>query len=178
MRMSTAFKVLLVWTAVLLFRLIPWRAPNVEPMLAAVMPFSKRYGILVSFGFGFLGIVLYDALTSGWGEWTWITAAAYGLLGLAAHWYFRSREATRMNFVTFSVIGTIAYDVVTGLTIGPLFHGQSFALALSGQIPFTLLHLIGAILFAAVASPLIYRYIVMQDTLELSTLWKRALARS
>jgi len=110
-----------------------------------------------SFAFGFLGIVLYDAVTSGWGEWTWITAFTYGALGLASHAYFKNRDASRMNFVGFGIVGTLAYDALTGLTIGPLFHGQSFALALSGQIPFTLLHLLGTIVFAMFLSPAIYR---------------------
>ena len=175
---GTWLKYLLVWTGVFFFRLIPWRAPNVEPMLAAIMPFSKRYGWLGSFSFGFLGIVLYDAVTSGWGEWTWITAFSYGALGFASHLYFQKREATRANFVIFGIFGTLAYDALTGLTIGPLFHGQSFILALTGQIPFTMLHLAGVVLFATVLSPLIYRYVVMNDSFELSGLWKRGLANS
>ena len=175
---NTTLKYVLVWLGVLLFRLIPWRAPNVEPMLAAVMPFSKRYGWFGSFAFGFLGIALYDALTSGWGEWTWVTAAAYGVLGLASHWYFKYREPTRANFVTFSIFGTLAYDALTGLTIGPIFHGQSFALALLGQIPFTILHLLGAVVFAALLSPAIYRWIVQNESLAVSTVWRAVLARS
>src|SRR3989344_3271684 len=125
-------KFLIGWTAVFLFRLIPFRPPNFEPMLATVMPFSKRFGLAGSFLFGFLGIVLYDAVTSGWGTWTWVTAICYGSLGVAAYYYFRNREPTRMHFVGFGVLGTLAYDAATML-IGPIFNAQPLWIAISGQ---------------------------------------------
>lgn len=161
-----SLKFLIGWTAVFLFRLIPFRPPNVEPLMATLMPFSKRYGALGSFAFAFFGIVLYDAVTSGWGSWTWVTAIAYGLLGIAAHYYFKNRAPSRLNFVGFGVIATLVYDAATGLTIGPIFNGQSFSVALAGQIPFTILHLLGTVVFAAVLSPAIYRWVVENEVLE------------
>lgn len=158
------------WSAVFLFRLIPFRLPNVEPLLATVMPFSKRFGPLGSFLFGFLGIALYDAVTSGWGVWTLVTALTYGSVGLAAHFFFKNRSASVKNFLRFGIVGTLFYDAVTGLTIGPIFQGQSFMLALVGQIPFTLLHLLGTIVFATVLSPVLYRWVVQNDVLEVSFL--------
>lgn len=133
-------KCALGWTAVFLFRLIPFRPPNFEPMLATVMPFSKRYGMFGSFAFGFFGIVLYDAVTSGWGTWTAVTALAYGL------------------------------------TVGPLFNGQSFAVALAGQIPFTLMHLLGAVVFGALLSPALYRWVIENKSFDVSVAWTRTLA--
>ena len=169
-------KFVLGWSAVFLFRLIPFRLPNVEPMLATVMPFSKRYGPLGSFLFGFLGIVLFDAVTSGWGIWTLVTALAYGALGPAAHYFFKHREASVGNFLRFGIVGTIAYDAATGLTIGPIFTGQPFMLALVGQIPFTLLHLAGTVVFATFLSPVLYRWVVQNERFELSFLKKRIFA--
>lgn len=160
-------KFVIGWTVVFLFRLIPFRPPNFEPMLATIMPFSKRFGLLGSFLFGFLGIVLFDAVTSGWGSWTAVTATAYGLLGIGSQLYFRNREATVRNFVSFGVVGTIFYDAVTGLTIGPIFQGQPFIVALTGQIPFTLMHLLGTIVFAALLSPAIYRFLVENEAIEI-----------
>jgi len=166
-------KYVIGWAAVFLIRLIPYRPPNFEPMLAVAMPFSKRYGLVGSFAFGFLGIALYDAVTSGLGMWTWITAAAYGLLGVGAHYYFKHRGATTLNFLIYGIIGTIAYDAVTGLSIGPLFFGQTFMSALTGQIPFTLMHLLGTILFSVTVSPVLYRWVIKNDTLEISALFAR-----
>jgi uncharacterized membrane protein len=164
------------WMTVFLSRLIPFRPPNVEPMLATLMPFSKRFGSLGSFLFGFLGIALFDAVTSGWGMWTLVTALAYGSLGLAAHFFFKHRAASVKNFLSFGIVGTIAYDAATGLTIGPLFNHQPFMMALTGQIPFTLMHLAGTIVFSVALSPALYHWIVEQNVLEISFL-KYAFAR-
>lgn len=163
-------KFIIGWTTVFLFRLIPFRPPNVEPMLATVMPFSKRYGPLGSFLFGFLGITLYDAVTSGWGVWTLVTALAYGALGLGAHFFFKNRDASVKNFLSFGIVGTIVYDAVTGLTIGPLFMGQPFMVALAGQIPFTLLHLAGTIIFSVCISPALYKWVIQSEALEMSAI--------
>ena len=163
-----AIKFVIGWSAVFLFRflLLPFRAPNVEPMLATLMPFSKRYGVVGSFLFAFLGIALYDAVTSGWGMWTVVTAFAYGAVGIASHFYFKNRAASRSNFLGFGIVATLAYDAVTGLTIGPLFFHQSFAAAAVGQIPFTLLHLLGTVVFSTLLSPVIYRWVVKNESLE------------
>jgi uncharacterized membrane protein len=138
-------------------------------MLATIMPFSKRYGLLGSFLFGFLGIILFDAVTSGWGIWTAVTAVAYGMLGAGSCLFFKNREATVKNFLSFGVVGTLFYDAVTGLTIGPIFQGQPFMVALTGQIPFTLMHLLGTIVFATLLSPALYRWVVANNSLEVST---------
>jgi uncharacterized membrane protein len=160
-------KFMIGWTAVFLFRLIPFRPPNFEPMLSVVMPFSKRYGPAGSFLFGFLGIVLYDAVTSGWGSWTWVTALCYGLLGLAAYFFFKNRTANVRNFLLFGIPGTILYDAITML-IGPIFGEQPLSIAIAGQVPFTLMHLLGTITFSVLLSPAIYRFVVQNDALELS----------
>ena len=160
-------KFIIGWSAVFLFRLIPFRPPNFEPMLATVMPFSKRYGPIGSFLFGFLGIVLYDAVTSGWGSWTWVTALCYGTLGLSAHYFFKNREASVRNFLLFGVPGTIVYDAVTML-IGPVFGHQSLAVAFVGQIPFTLMHLAGTVTFATLLSPVLYRWVIQNEAFEFS----------
>lgn len=165
------------WIAVFLFRLIPFRPPNFEPMLATVMPFSKRCGLVGSFCFGFLGIVLYDAVIGGWGNWTWVTAVCYGLLGVAAHYFFRNRDASVRNFLTFGIPGTIAYDAAT-MMIGPLFNAQPLAAAVAGQAPFTLMHVLGTVVFAALLSPAIYRWIVINGSLEFSFGAARRYAKS
>ena len=160
-------KFVLGWAAVFLFRLIPFRPPNFEPMLATVMPFSKQYGTFGSFAFGFLGIVAFDAITSGWGNWTWVTAICYGLLGLVSHYFFKRRSATIRNFLLFGIPATVAYDAVT-MFIGPVFSNQPLALALSGQIPFTLMHLAGTITFSVLLSPALYRWVVSNESLDVS----------
>ncbi len=146
----------------MVFRLIPFRAPNVEPVMATLMPLSKTYGKVMVFIFGFLSIVLFDSITSGFGIWTLVTAVAYGLLGLGASYYFKNRSGWK-NYALYAVVATIIYDAVTGLTIGPLFFHQSFMVSLVGQIPFTILHLLGNVSFAIVLSPVIEGWLAREE---------------
>ena len=152
-------KYTLAFVGVILVRMIPFRAPNLEPLMAVVMPFGKVYGGLMSFIFGALSIVIYDSITSGIGVWTLVTAVAYGILGLGAQYYFKNRSGWK-SYASYAVIATIFYDAITGLTIGPLFFHQSFIVSLVGQIPFTALHLLGNVSFAIILSPAIEMWAV------------------
>jgi uncharacterized membrane protein len=163
-----AIKYLIGFATVFVLRLVPFRVPNVEPVMATMLPFAKRFGAWGGFFFGVLSIVLYDAVTSGWGVWTLVTALTYGLLGALAHIFFKNRESTARNYVVFAVFGTLLYDALTGLTIGPLVWNQSFMVALTGQIPFTLFHLVGNVTFAATVSPVLYRWVVANEQLTVS----------
>lgn len=147
----------------LLVRLIPLRAPNIEPILATMMPFSRAYGAFVGFSFAVLSIFLYDALTGTIGIQTLFTTLAYGILGLWAAHYFQKQEGnkeSKWSYVRFAIIGTLFYDALTGLTIGPIFFHQSFLGSLVGQIPFTALHLLGNVTFAFILSPAIYNNLI------------------
>jgi uncharacterized membrane protein YuzA (DUF378 family) len=154
------FKIVLGLLICLMVRLIPVRVPNVEPILATAMPFSKAYGAFTAFYFGVLSILLYDLVTGMLGVRTIFTAGAYGLVGLWSAYFFQKREANVANFVRFAIVGTLVYDALTGLTVGPLFFHQSFFASLVGQIPFTALHLVGNIIFAILLSPAIYNFLI------------------
>ena len=144
----------------LLVRLIPFRAPNIEPILATIMPTSRAYGAFFSFSFAILSVLLYDILTNTLGMQTFFTAGAFGVLGLWSANYFKNREANKSNFVRFAIIGTLFFDATTGLVVGPMFFNQTFTSALVGQIPFTALHLAGNIAFAFILSPAIYKFMI------------------
>ena len=160
--MKKQFKYIILFTGVLLIRLIPFRAPNIEPIMATIMPFGKSSSKAFSFLFGFFSIVLFDLMTSGLGIWTLITALAYGILGLGAHHFFQNRFGWK-NYALYAVVATIFYDALTGLTIGPLFFHQSFIVSVIGQIPFTCLHLLGNVSFAIVLSPVIEKWLVKEE---------------
>ena len=144
----------------LLVRLIPFRAPNVEPILATMMPFSKAYGVFVGFSFAFLSIFIYDVVTGTIGIQTIFTVFAYGILGLWSASYFKKNKGSRWDYVRFAILGTLFFDAFTGLTVGPIFFHQSFIQSLVGQIPFTALHLLGNITFALILSPSIYHFLI------------------
>ncbi len=150
----------------LLVRLLPFRPPNIEPILAVQMPFSKVYGAYVGFLFAILSIVLYDLITGTLGMWSLVTAGAYGVLGLGAAVYFKKNNANVWGFVRYAIFGTLFFDAVTGLTVGPLLFHQSFASALVGQIPFTMMHLLGNVSFAVLLSPAIYSFMIKKKKSE------------
>lgn len=160
------FKFVLGFVACLLIRLIPFRPPNIEPILATQMPFSKAYGAYAGFIFAFLSIVFYDLVTGMLGVWTLLTAGTYGVLGFWAFYFFKKIEPRRWDYVKFAVIGTLFFDAVTGLSIGPLFFQQSFMSALVGQIPFTIWHLVGNVAFSFILSPAIYKSVIENKKLE------------
>ncbi len=146
----------------LLVRLIPLRAPNVEPILAATMPMSHAYGASVGFSFAVLSILLYDVLTGTLGMQTFFTVFAYGTIGLWAAHYFKNHKANTGGYMRFAIIGTLFFDALTGLTVGPIFFHQSFFESLVGQIPFTALHLSGNIALAFILSPAVYDFLVKE----------------
>lgn len=164
------FKYVIGFGICFLIRIIPFRPPNIEPILVTQMPFSKSYGGTAGFLFAFFSIVIFDALAGEIGVWTWVTAGMYGFLGIWASYYFKNKNNTSLEYATFAVMGTIAFDVVTGLSIGPLFFQQPFVEAFVGQIPFTALHLLGNVSFAFFVSPLIYRFVIENRKLETSSL--------
>lgn len=154
--MRNKIKIFIVFAGCFLFRLLPLRAPNVEPIMASIMPLSRKFGALVGFLFGFLSIFLYDLVTH-FGSWTWIAAITYGIIGALSALYFAKAKSSILNFVTFAVCATIFYDLVTGVLFAPIFH-ESMIAALVLQIPFTLLHLAGNIGFAVTLSPILNKW--------------------
>lgn len=154
----------------MLIRLIPSRPPNIEPILATQMPFSKAYGAISGFLFAFLSIVLFDLITMKIGLWTIITALTYGVLGLGAFSFFKNKKESRINYVYFAIVGTLFFDIITGVLAGPILFGQNFIQALTGQIPFTLSHLAGNMTFAFFLSPIIYQYIILNKKFETNQL--------
>jgi len=158
--MKSKIKVLIIFVGCLLFRLIPLRAPNVEPIMASVMPISRKYGAFAGFLFSSLSIFLYDLVTH-FGPWTWIAALTYGSIGAISFFYFKKFKASVLNFAIYAFFATIVFDLITGVLFAPIF-GQSILNALVLQIPFTLLHLAGNIGFAVTLSPILNKWILSE----------------
>ncbi|MFH0912276.1 MAG: hypothetical protein V1807_01300 [Patescibacteria group bacterium] len=170
-KVNLVIKYILGLAVVLLIRLIPWRVPNIEPVMATTMPFGKRFNYLGGFAFGFLSIIIFDLLTK-FGVWTWVTAAMYGLVGLGAAWWFKNRSASALNFAGFSVVATLIYDFITGPIMSSVIFKMSFMQALIGQIPFTLWHLGGNVIFAVVVSPVLYKLVVGNEEFAIQKIWQ------
>lgn len=159
-------------------RLIPFRPPNVEPIMTTTMPFGKKWGWLAGALFGALSILLYDLIhpTPGFariGSWTLVTAAMYGLIGVAAGIYLKNKESRVRHYVGFAVLATLAYDFITGPIMSSFIFKMHFSTALIGQIPFTLLHLGGNIVGAALVSPLLYNWVVNNPSLNTDAVYAK-----
>ena len=164
-------KFLIGWFLCFGIRLLPFRPPNVEPILITTMPFANRFGVFGGAIFAAFSIILFDLFTSGIGVWTWVSAVAYAVVAIGAAWFFKNRRGSPFNYLLYAFIGTLFYDASTGLTIGPLVYGQPFMEALTGQIPFTLRHLLSNMVLAPIVSPLIDRWVVANGKLTWRLLW-------
>jgi len=173
---DNSLKIVLSWLVVFTVRLIPWRIPNVEGIMATLMPASKRFGVPGSFTYGFFAIAIFDFAVGKVGSWTLLTACTYGVIGVASYYFFKRVDAKALHFAGFSIVATIFYDAITGVIAGPVLWGMPLAQAFFGQIPFTLYHLAGNIIFALVLSPALYRWIISNESLETSKVldWLRA----
>ena len=150
---------------VLFLRITP-HPPNVEGIMTTMMPFSKKWGWLSGMVFALLAILIFDVVTGTLGVWSIMTAGTYGLIGVLSGLFFKRRKSSVGNYVGFAIVATIIYDAITGIGTGMLFFNQSFMVTFIGQIPFTLYHLGGNIVFAAIISPLLYKWVITNPKLE------------
>ena len=158
-------KISIVFIGCLLFRFIPFRAPNVEPIMASLMPIGKKFGIVASFLFGFLSIMIFDFLTH-FGSWSFIAGITYGLIGVASFFYFQKFKSSAFNFAVFALFATIIFDLITGVLFAPIF-GETMFTAFILQIPFTILHLAGNIGFALTISPILNHWLATEKVFTL-----------
>jgi uncharacterized membrane protein len=145
---------------------------NISPLMATQLAGSKAYGPIIGGLYGVLSMVLLDLLVGKVGSWTILTAISYGVVGIAGGYFLRNRAGSARNFVIVSVVGTLFFDLVTGVLAGPILFQQPFVTALVGQIPFTIRHLVGNVFFATVLAPWFYRAIMNNPSWDVSRLLK------
>lgn len=133
---------------------------NISPLMATELAGAKAYGPWVGGAYGAVSIALLDLLVGKVGLWTLVTAISYGVVGVWGARFLTKRTASARNFALASVVGTLFFDLVTGVLMGPLLFGQPWAEAALGQAPFTLRHLAGNVFFALVLAPWFYRRIM------------------
>lgn len=158
---NISIKFFVSFVVVLFFRLVKgFGLPGFEPVMGTTVPFAKQGGVLAGFIFAAFSIAVFDVFTGTVGAGTIINSLTYGIIGAAAGKWFQNRELTRSQSAGFAVVGTLFYDLITGVIAIPLLYPMSFEQAFLGQIPFTAYHLIGNIAFAVILSPLLYKYII------------------
>ena len=142
-----------------LIRLIPGRPPNVEPILATVMPLSREFGVLDSALFAALNILVFDLLVGQFGTWSVVGATTYAAIAAVGCVYLKHVKGL-LGYLSYSVLGIVFFDFVTGVVVGPLMFHQSFREAFFGQIPFTVNHVLGTLLLALLLSPAIEKWLI------------------
>jgi uncharacterized membrane protein len=148
-------------------RLAP-RPPNIEPIMFTAMPLSKEFGKYAGFIYASFAIILLDTLQGRIGYWTVYTSFVYGLVGYAsALWLSRQKTTKGKDYAVFAFFATIFYDMTTALIFGFQF-GQGLEATLVGQVPFTLYHLIGNLIFAYFLSPIVHKWVIANPRLELN----------
>jgi hypothetical protein len=159
---------------VTLWRLSPFRPPNVEPLLATSMPFGKRYGVLAPTILAVLAIVGYDAITSGLTQWTAVTAVAYALIAAGSGFLKGTRGV--LPYLAYAILATLVYDALTGVVAGAVLFDMGWKQGFLGQIPFTINHLIGNAILALVLSPIV-EWVIRWSEQEVSVPAARTLRR-
>lgn len=147
---------------------------NISPLMATEFAGSKAYGPIVSGLYGALSIAIIDVIMGKFGTWTIITSLTYGMVGVWGAYFFKNRSASAQNFILASIVGTLFFDLITGILMGPIFYDQPWMSAIVGQIPFTVRHLAGNIFFAGILAPWFYTRIVENQKLKLSYFLKIA----
>jgi len=140
--------------------------PNNDPIMSALLPFSKQDKWIHSMLFPLIAMISFDLITFKVGYWTIGTALTYSFIGLMIHFYLRNRKASMKTYFGLGVAGILFFDLVTGVIMGPMLFGQNFWIALLGQIPFTLLHLASGTLYIALITPFLDKHVIASKNLE------------
>ncbi len=151
-------KIALLWLGCIGLRALPWRIPNVEPVMAATLPIGATSGVIASVVFPATVMVAFDVMGGAVGIWTPVTALAYAAIGLLSSRLFAGKTIRFLSGAFFAVYATILYDVVTA-ALGPLAFGQGWIETYVGQIPFTVNHVLGNVVLCGLLSPLLQRWL-------------------
>ncbi len=166
-QIKNTVKLSIAFIACLAARLFHLPVPNLEPVMATVLPVSNKLGKYAGFAFAFFAIALIDAITGKVGLWTVYTAIAYGAVAYFASAFFAKikGKVSWKHYAGIAAIGTIAYDAITAAIFGWQF-GQPLAVTAMGQIPFTLYHLLGNVALAATLSPLLQKHLLESKAID------------
>lgn len=134
--------------------------------MTTMMPFAKKWGVAGGIVFSVLSIMTYDFLTQTFGVWSLVTAGTYGAVAFFTGVFLKKRDPSVKNWLFCAIVGTLFFDAVTGIGMGMLLFHQTLVGTLVGQIPFTLYHLAGNLVFAVILSPLVYRFVINNIRLE------------
>ncbi len=163
---NSSIKFAFVLLVAIALRFIP-HPPNVEPILTSLVPFGKKVSTLMLGMFGFLAIIVYDAANGQVGPWTIFTATAYLLVAVGYSLFIKKfKNPGAIKLASFAIVATLFYDITTMFAFGKIFS-YPLPILITGQIPFTLLHIASNVFGVLVISPLISKYIVENPSIDI-----------
>ena len=140
--------------------------PNNDPIMAIMLPYAKSDKKYKAVLFPFITMVSFDLITGMLGVWTIVTALTYAGLGLLfTQFFFKEKKISIFKYLKGGIIGVLIFDLITGVLAMPFMFGMSFEIALIGQIPFTLMHLLTVGIFIVVITPLYDKHVLENQSL-------------
>lgn len=128
--------------------------PNNDPIIASMMPFSRKENMVYPFLYAFLIMFSFDAITGKVGIWTVVTAVTYGAVGILANVFFkRFHKISLLKYVYFTVAGTLFFDLITGPIMSSAMFNIGFIESFYGQMPFTAMHLLSGVFYTIAFCP-------------------------
>ncbi len=127
--------------------------PNVELLMPFVLSAGLAGGPVAGFLVGLSTRAAYDVYLGWAGWWTLLTAPSYAIAGLFIGYVGLKRKALgRWEMALLAGAATIVYDVVSMLAFGLPF-GIPLLNLVVGQIPFSIAHVGGNMLFCFLIAP-------------------------
>lgn len=133
------------------------KAVGAPPNVEMLMPFVLAAGLVGGPAYGFaVGLAVratYDVYQGWLGPWTLMTAPSYAIVGLLVGFAGnRWKGWNRTRMMMLAGVVTLVYDILTMLLFGILFGVPFWALVV-GQVPFSITHVIGNMLFCFLFAP-------------------------
>lgn len=139
--------------------------PNNDPIMALMLPYSKKKNKLAAFLFPFITMVSFDVITGHLGLLTLITSLTYGSLGLLFVFIYKNRKVGIKSYLLSGMLGVVIFDFITGCIAFPILFNMSFEQAIIGQMPFTLIHLATVSAFILIITPLVDKHVLNNKNL-------------
>ncbi|AJF61650.1 TPA: hypothetical protein HA239_03835 [Candidatus Woesearchaeota archaeon] len=130
--------------------------PNNDPILGVMLPTARVESIWKSILFVFVTMASFDLITGSVGIWTIVTSLVYSFVALLAGLLIRKiKDINLLHYFGFTLLSVLVFDFITGPVMSSMLFNMPFMASLSGQIPFTLLHLMSGLVYTALFCPVL-----------------------
>jgi len=127
--------------------------PNIEMLMPFVLAAGLAGGPLYGLALGGCVRGLYDVYQGWAGPWTLLTAPSYAVVGLVVGFAgLRWKVRSRTGMMALAGAATLVYDVLTMALFG-LWMGMPLQVLVVGQVPFSIMHVAGNMLFCFLLAP-------------------------